>query len=225
MQGIFTRFDNDRIIMASTDGFRLSVCSGKLISPVTEPRSILIPARAASDVARIIGDQQEPISISIAPSHGQVLFHLKDIDVVAQLIDQKFPNYEGIIPKRHETRATVNTAEFLKACKLAAIFARDSQDAVRVSIKPADGAFVVAARSDETGDNQIVLDAADGGVQISGPQLEIGFNAKYLIEVIGVLDEAQLALETTTARSAGMIRPIGNDDFLHVLMPINLTRS
>lgn len=224
MTGVFTKFEGDRITMAATDGFRLSVRSGKLAEAVAEPRSVLVPARAVGDVQRIIGDQQDPIDISVAPSHGQVLFHLKDIDVVAQLIDQKFPNYEFIIPKKHDTRVIVNTAEFLKACKLAAIFARDSADTVRISVRPEDGALVVAARSDETGENQIVLDANDGGVRIEGAPLDIGFNVKFLIEALSVVDAAQVSIEATTPRSAGVLRPVGDEEFLHVLMPINIPR-
>ncbi len=225
MTGVFTRLDGDTITMAATDGFRLSVCSGRLIEPVTEARSVLIPARAIAEVGRIIGDQQDPIAISITPSHGQVLFHLKDVDVVAQLIDQKFPNYEFIIPKKYETRAVVNTAELLKACKQASIFARDSADIVRLTISAGEAPEVaVAARADETGEDISRLGKEDGVAEASGPTLEIGFNVRYLIDALGAMDKPQVAIEASSPRSAGVIRPIGDDAFLHVLMPINLPR-
>lgn len=224
MTGVFTRLEDDRITMAATDGFRLSVRSGKLLTPVGEPRTLLAPRNAVHDIQRLLGDQDEPISISLAPSHGQVLFHLKDIDVVVQLIDQKFPNYEFIVPKKHDTRVIVNTAEFLKACKVAAIFAREAADTIRLTFVPAENRLVVTARSDETGENVVELDASEGGVQITGQPLEIGFNVKYLIEVLGNLDKPQTVIEASTPRSAAVIRPLGDDDFLHVLMPINIPR-
>lgn len=143
-----------------------------------EPRAFVVPAKALNEVARVLSDQEEPVAIVLTPSHGQVLFHLKDVDVVAQLIDHKFPDYEPIIPKRHDTRTVVNTAELLKACRQASIFARDAQDTVRLHITPSDelepGKLTVTAQAGETGDNRSELEAA-----ISGEGLEIGFNVRF----------------------------------------------
>ncbi|MFN4295073.1 MAG: DNA polymerase III subunit beta, partial [Thermoflexales bacterium] len=205
LTGVLTKLEGDAITMAATDGFRLSVRSDRLTEPVSEPRTILIPAKALVEVGRVMGDQEEPVAISITPSHGQVLFHMKDVDVVAQLIDQKFPDYEPIIPKRHDTRTIVNTAEALKACRQASIFARDSLDTVRVLVKPGEelepGKVTVVARADETGDNQSELEAT-----VVGNEIEIGFNVKYLIEAFSAVDTPQTAIETTQPRSPAVIR-------------------
>ncbi len=224
LTGVLTRLEGDKITMAATDGFRLSVRSDHLKEPVGEPRTILIPAKALVEVARVMGDQEEPVAISITPSHGQVLFHMNNVDVVAQLIDQKFPDYEPIIPKRHDTRTIVNTAEALKACRQASIFARDSLDTVRVLIKPGEelepGKVTVVARADETGDNHSELEAS-----VTGNEIEIGFNVKYLIEALSAVDTPQVAIETTQPRSPAVIRAIGDDHFFHLVMPMHLPRS
>jgi DNA polymerase-3 subunit beta len=224
MTGVLTKLEGDTITMVATDGFRLSVRKGKLKEPVAETRTILVPAKAIAEVGRVIGDQEEPVAISITPTHGQVLFHMSNVDVVAQLIDQKFPNYEHIIPKKHETRTILNTADMLKACRQAGIFARESLDTVRLSIKPGEdvdpGRMTVTARADETGDNQSDLEAS-----VHGQAIEIGFNVRFLIDALSVIDTPQVAVETTSARSAGILKAIGDDDVLHVLMPMNLPRS
>jgi DNA polymerase-3 subunit beta len=224
LTGVLTRLDGDKISMAATDGFRLSVRSGPLKEPVAEPKTILIPARAVAEVARVMGDQEEPIAISVTPSHGQALFHMTNVDVVAQLIDQKFPDYEHIIPKKHDTRTVMNTADVLKACRQASIFARDSLDTVRMAVKPGEelepGKVIVTARADETGDNQSELEA-----MVNGGEVEIGFNVKYLIDAIAAVDTPQLVLETTAPRSPAVIRAIGDDNFLHVVMPMHLPRT
>lgn len=224
LTGVLTKLEGDKITMAATDGFRLSVRSGPLKEPVPEPRTILVPARALAEVARVMGDQEEPVAISVTPSHGQVLFHMSNIDLVAQLIDQKFPDYEPIIPKKHDTRTIMNTADALKACRQAGIFARDSLDTVRLSIKPGEelepGKVTVTARADETGDNQSELEAT-----VNGDGLEIGFNVKYLIEALSAVDAPQIALETTASQRPGVIRAIGDDSFLHLVMPMHLPRA
>lgn len=224
LTGVLTKLDGDTITMAATDGFRLSVRSGKLKEAVAEARTFLIPARALAEVARVMGDQEEAVAISVTPSHGQVLFHMVNVDVVAQLIDQKFPDYEPIIPKKHDTRTVMNTADVLKACRQAGIFARDSLDTVRLTVKPGEelepGKVKVTARADATGDNESELEAT-----VNGEGVEIGFNVKYLIEALAAIDTPQVALETTQPQRPGVIRAIGDEQFMHLIMPMHLPRS
>jgi DNA polymerase III subunit beta len=222
LTGVMTKLDGDKITMAAADGFRLSVCTGILKEPVAEPRAMLIPARAVAEVARVIGEQEEPVAITVTPSHGQVLIHLQNTDVVAQLIEQKFPDYEPIIPKKHTTRTVVNTADLLKACRQAGIFARESSDTMRLKITPSNGEpsqVTITAKADETGDNLSQLDATT-----EGDEVEIAFNVKYLIDVLSVIDAPQTAIETTLPKSPGLLKPVGDSTFLHVIMPMHLAR-
>ncbi|MCL5996847.1 MAG: DNA polymerase III subunit beta [Chloroflexi bacterium] len=223
LTGVLTKFDNDKITMAAADGFRLSVCNGVLKEPVAEAKTILVPAKAVAEVARVVGEQEEPVAISVTPSRGQVLFHMQNVDVVAQLIDQRFPPYEQIIPQRFDTRTIVNTADILKACRQASIFAREASDTMRLHITPSDdmepAKVTVTARADETGDNQSQLEAT-----ANGNEIEIAFNVKYLIEALAVIDAPQTAIETTAPKSPGVLKPVGDDTFLHVVMPMHLPR-
>ena len=223
LTGVLTKLDGDKITMAASDGFRLSVSSTTLKEPVAEARTILIPSKAMAEVARIVGEQEEPAAISVTPSRGQVLFHMANVDLVAQLIDQRYPDYEGIIPKKTETRMVINTADLLKACRQASIFARESSDTMRLQIKPGEdlepGTVTIMARADETGDNQSQLEAS-----ITGPEIEIAFNVKYMIDVLSVMTTPQIAFESNGARSPGMFKAVGEDNFLHVVMPMHMPK-
>ena len=223
LTGVLTKLDGKTITMAATDGFRLSVRKAELKESVAEARTFLIPAKALAEVARVMGEQEEPVAISLTPTNGQVLFHMNNVDVVAQLIDQKFPDYEHIIPRKHETRSVMNSADLLKACRQAGIFARDSLDTMRLAIKPGEelepGKVTVTARADETGDNLSEVEAI-----VNGSGVEIGFNVKYLIDVLTVIDTPQVAIETTQPRSPGVVRMVGDENFLHVIMPMHLPK-
>ncbi len=223
LTGVLTKLDGKTITMAATDGFRLSVRKAELKESVAEARTFLIPAKALAEVARVMGEQEEPVAISLTPTNGQVLFHMNNVDVVAQLIDQKFPDYEHIIPRKHETRSVMNSADLLKACRQAGIFARDSLDTMRLAIKPGEelepGKVTVTARADETGDNLSEVEAI-----VNGSGVEIGFNVKYLIDVLAVVDTPQVAIETTQPRSPGVVRMVGDENFLHVIMPMHLPK-
>jgi len=221
LTGVLAKFSGSQFTFAAADGFRLSSRTAPLEAPVPQPFEVIIPARALSELGRVIGDQKEPVSIVVTPQRSQVLFHLDSIDLVSQLIDGKFPDVNAIMPKRHDTRTVMDTAAILKACKAASVFARENSYIARVSVTPgselAPGHVTVQATSAETGDNAGELDAS-----VEGAPVEIAFNVKYLIDVLNVLGTAQVVLETTSASSPGLIRAIGDDAFTHVIMPMHI---
>jgi DNA polymerase-3 subunit beta len=223
LTGVLARFEGDRLTMAAADGFRLSVRGAPLAQPVDETIEVIIPARALGELARISADQEDWVEVVITPARNQILFHLRDIDLVSQLIEGRFPDYRQIIPSGHTTRTVLDTSGFLKVARVSHLFARDAANIVRLEVAPGDelmpGHITLAATSAELGDNVGQLDAS-----IEGDPLEIAFNAKYLIDVLSVMDTAQVALETSSASSPGVLRPIGDDDFVHVIMPMHLSR-
>jgi DNA polymerase-3 subunit beta len=223
LTGVLVKFDGERVTMAAADGFRLSVAYSKLGSPVDEPFTLIIPANSLKELQRISGDQEQPITLTLPAGRGQVIFHMKDIDLVSQLIDGAFPDYDQIIPASHATRTVVATSEMLAACKAADIIAREAAHTARIRILPDDeltpGHMVVSAMSAETGDNETEIDAL-----VDGDPVEVAFNVRYLNEVLSVIDTPQVAVETVSESNPGVIRPVGNDDFVHVIMPMHLGR-
>lgn len=219
LTGVLAKFEGNRLTLAAADGFRLSVRTAELPAEV-EPASVIIPARALAELARI-GTDEEDITLVITPTRNQVLFHAPNVDLVSQLIEGNFPDYQQIIPKSSSTRTVLNTNSFLRACKTANIFARDAANIARLQIVPggelAPGHVTIAATSAELGDNVGEIDAS-----IEGDAVEIAFNVKYLIDVLSVMDSAQVVLETTTSSSPGVIKPVGDVDFVHVIMPMHV---
>jgi DNA polymerase-3 subunit beta len=219
LTGVLAKFEGNRLTLAAADGFRLSVRTAGLPAE-TAPASVIIPARALAELARISTDE-ETITLLITPARNQVLFHTPNVDLVSQLIDGNFPDYQQIIPKSYATRTVLNTSSFLRACRTANIFARDAANIARFQIVPggelAPGHLTVGATSAELGDNVGEMDAS-----IEGDEIEIAFNVKYLIDVLSVIDTADVALETTTPSSPGVIKPVGGEDFVHVIMPMHV---
>ena len=221
LTGVLAKFNDNQLTFAAADGFRLSVRTASLETSVDKPIEVIIPSRALAELSRISGDQADPISIVVTPQRSQVLFHLTNVDLVSQLIDGKFPDYTAIMPKKHDTRTVMDTAQMLKACKAASVFARENANIARVTVTPggelAPGHVTVQATSAETGDNAGELDASVDGVPI-----EIAFNVKYLIDVLNVAGTPQVVLETSSSSSPGVIRPVGDDAFTHVIMPMHI---
>lgn len=224
LTGIRAEFKHESLTMTGTDGYRLSLKTIPLTHPIDEEFDIVIPARALSELARILGDQDEPVQIVVTANRNQILFHLNDVDLVSQLLEGSFPDVTQIIPKECNTRAVLDTSNFLKAARVSHLFARDAANIVKIDITPGDGGLVsgnlmISATSQELGDNISEIDAS-----VDGDSVEIAFNAKYLIDILNVMDSAQVVLDMVASASPGVLRPIGDESFTHVIMPMHLTR-
>jgi DNA polymerase-3 subunit beta len=219
LTGVDAEFDGDTLTLAAADGFRLAVYKLPLAQAVTQKTEVIIPARTLAELNRLMADQEEAVEITVNPEKGQAMFKLKDIELVSQLIQGSFPNYSQLIPKKYTTKAVISVADFLRATKTASIFARDGSGIVRLVVAPGaemkPGKVTVSARSEEIGDDVGEIDA-----MVEGDEAKIAFNGKYLTDVLGVLNEAQVALETTNPSSPGVLRPVGVDNYIHVVMPM-----
>jgi len=222
LMGVLMNVEKDKVTMAAADGFRLSVRKAQLSQSVKQPINIIIPARALNELARVATEGEEPIYMVVPKNRGQVLFRVKDIEVVSQLIEGTFPDYHQIIPRNYKSRTLVSTASLLKACKQAEIFAREGSNVARLDIKESRGEMQpseveISATSEETGKNETIVEAT-----VDGGSVLIAFNVKFLREALEVIKTPNVALETSAANAPGVVRPVGDEDFLHVIMPMHL---
>jgi len=219
LTGVQTEFEGSKLTMAAADGFRLAVHRANLVEPVKEKIAMIIPAKAYHELNRLMGNEDQEIEITLNSQKSQVLFKLKGIEMVSQLIQGNFPNYSQLIPQTYGTKARIDVAEFLRAIKMAAIFARDGSGIARVIVTPGAtveaGKITISARADEIGDNIGEVDAL-----VDGEAAKIAFNARYLADVLSVVKQAQVSLEVSTPSNPGVIRPVGTDNYDHVVMPM-----
>ncbi|MCL4862405.1 MAG: DNA polymerase III subunit beta [Caldilineaceae bacterium] len=239
LTGVEVKFQADRLMMAATDGYRLSIRSTQISQGLAEePLTVIVPAKSLGELARISADADEnrPVQVIVTQARNQILFQLwgkgeegrgafQRVELVSELIDAKFPDYQGIIPKSFTTRTVVDTAALLKAVRVAFLFARDNANIVRVNVLPGaagnSGQIRLSATSSEIGDNANEIDA-----MVEGDELDIAFDARFLIDVLSQIDQPQVVLETTQPTRPGAIRPVGMgaDEFLHVVMPMHPPR-
>lgn len=220
LQGVLLEINENNLSLAATDGFRISMRSAEISNSVAQPVRAIIPARSLSELARIAVNGNEAITMVMPPERGQAIFHLKDAELVTQLIEGNFPDYRAIIPPRFDTRMVISTAEFLKACRQAEIIARESNYVIRINMQPQEGgpgAVEFSTQSEEMGSGEVTVDA-----NIEGPELLIAFNVSYLSQVLEVITTPNTILETNQNNTPGMISPVGDESFKHVVMPMHL---
>lgn len=237
LTGVEVCFKEDRLSMVATDGHRLSLRSIQLDgSPVDEEITVIVPARSLSELARISGDADEavPVQVVVTQERNQVLFQFagkadeakggfQRVELVTELLDVRFPPYQSIIPKEKETLTVVDRASLLNAVRIAFLFAKDNANIISMALLPAGEEQLtsqvrLSASSSEMGDSVNEVDAT-----VEGEPLEITFNARYLIDLLNQVDEPQIALETTQSTRPVAVRPIGmgEDEFLHIIMPMH----
>ena len=219
LTGVDVVMEGDQLTLAAADGFRLSVRHLKLAKEVPERVEVIIPARALAELNRLLPEETEPVEMTFNATRTQALFKLKNIELVAQLLQGTFPNYSQLIPDSHDSRAVVDVADFLRETRIASIFARDGSGIIRIQClageELAPGKMTISARAEEIGDNMGEIDAA-----VEGDAAKIAFNSKYLQDFLQVLDGGRVALETNGPSKQGVLRPVGDDSYVHVVMPM-----
>jgi DNA polymerase III subunit beta len=220
LTGVLWRFDGDSVTFAAADNYRIAVKTIPILDPVSE-MSVVIPARALTELMRILGDTDEPVDIVLAQARNQVLFHLQSdqpIDLVSRLIDGQFPNYQSVLPKAHTTRAILDREELLRAVRPAALIAHESANIVKLQISSNGDSGIVVSANAEIGDHVGQVEAA-----VEGDGTSIAFNAKYLADVLEKVTAEQFALELQGPLAPGVFKPVGDDRYVHVVMPVRTT--
>lgn len=223
LMGVLTALDPNagRMTMVAADGFRLSVRHEPLDVPLPEPIEVNIPSRALLELARLPATEAERITVAIPETRNQILFGVGSVELVSQLIDGAFPDYQRVIPESCETRVVVGTKPMINAVQLASLFARDIGHIIRLRVIPEEGpqpaTMVVFAQSAEVGESRMEVD-----VSVVGPGIEGAFNAKYLLDVLRVVGSDQVALEFNTPTHPCVVKPVRDVDYVYVVMPIHL---
>lgn len=212
LAGVYLKTEDENIVLAATDSYRLAEKVIKLKNKVKENFEVIIPVRTMNELARILGDLNEEIKVSI--NDNQVLFAANDIEFTSRLIEGNFPNYKQIIPDDNETKAKVNKNEFLNILKVATLFARESANSINLIVKT-KGKLEVTATSTQLGDSDSVINA-----EVDGKDGEIAFNGRYLIDVLNNIKEEKVVFEMSGKLNAGVIRPEKDKDYTYIIMPL-----
>lgn len=217
LSGILVKRENDGLLLVATDGYRLSLNRYKIKFQDKEEtlnKQLLIPARVIREII-FAKEQDGKVKIYISEKNNQVVFELEETVLVSRLIEAEFPVYEKIIPSNHTTRFIFDREEMQKAVKMSAIFARETANIVKFSVK--NNKVTISANMPSVGENTVEVD-----VETTGDETEIAFNAKYILDVLTNIEEEQMVFEANGPLSPGVFKIKGDPSFLHIIMPIRV---
>jgi len=219
LTGVLTTFSGEMVTMAAADPYRLSVRHARLLERVDPPIEVIIPAKSLFEVARILQESDDAtVDVLITPNKSQVIFHTEEADLVSRIIEGQFPNYRQVIPSSFATKVLAQREELLKATRLASYFARDAANMLRFQVDPSnDPPLVITANAAEVGDNTGRVDAT-----VEGQPTTIAFNSRFVSDALQSLSAAEIALELGGPLAPGVVRIVGDDSYLHVVMPLRI---
>jgi DNA polymerase-3 subunit beta len=217
LTGVLARFEGDQLTLAAADNYRIAVKTITILDAVEET-SVVIPARALHELSRVLTDTDDPVSVVLAHARNQILFHLEGVDLVSRLIDGQYPNYQSVLPASHSTRAVLDREELLRAVRPAALIAHESANIVKLGVGLDGDPGITVSANAEVGDHVGRIEA-----EVEGDGTTIAFNARFLADVLTNVDAEQFALELNGPLSPGVFKPLGDDRYVHVVMPLRTT--
>lgn len=213
LSGILVKGEEKGFLLVATDGYRLSLKHTQ--SEEADPTlSLILPSRIFREVVSL-KDEGKNLGVYIAKDHNQILFEQGKTLLIGRLIDAEFPNYEKIIPSDHSTTTSFDREELLKAVKMCSIFARESANIIKFSLKKTS--IEVSSQTPSLGDNTVTVEAS-----LTGEENEIAFNARYLLDVLTHVNAESMTFEMTGPLNPGVFKIKGDNSYLHLIMPIRI---
>ena len=215
LSGVLVTQEREGLLLVATDGYRLSLKHHKTSDKNKEKfNNLIIPARVFRELMSI-KEETPSIDIYTSNENSQVIFHQGDTLLIGRLIEGNFPNYEKIIPTDFSSQVFFDREEMQKAVKICSIFARDSANIIKFSLKK--NQIIISSQSPQVGENTVTIDAL-----LKGEENEIAFNARYLQDVLSNIEEKEMVFEMTGPLNPGVFKIKDDTSFLHLIMPVRV---
>jgi DNA polymerase III subunit beta len=212
LNGILFECDGSRALMVSTDGHRLSKAVRTLENGPALTAGVIIPKKGLVELKRTMDGASGTCDLAIERPYAFV--RTGDITLAIKLIEADFPPYEAVIPKSSSRRAVIDRTAFAEALKRAQLMSSETRG-VKLSLRP--GALTITGDNPDIGEVKEELEA-----EFTGEAVQVGFNPKYVVDILGQMDSAQVALELNGELDPGLLRPVDGDDYLGVVMPMRI---
>lgn len=209
LTGVLLQTVGGKLCVAATDSYRLAE---KNLGPNDQEVQLLVPVTAMQDLLRIVSDFEGDVKVTY--DDQQVLFQVGDVDLVARLIDGKYPDYRKLVPDSFETTAVVKRADLLNITKVSSLFARESAGSVTIQVDEAAGTISIYSIASQLGENTAT---AEG--KITGSS-SITLNSRYLLDALHVFDGEEVSFCFNGKLEPILLKDPTSDDYLHIIMPL-----
>ncbi len=215
LTGLLVEIQDGRLTVVATDGRRMSVCMERENVPQGANIKVIIPGKMIGELERLLGNDGE---VSVYLDEAQTAFSFGNTRLVTALIEGNFPNYEVVIPKKHDKEAVINTAAFIEAVRRTRTMTNDKFNNVRFILS--SGMLQLKVVTPEVGEYEEELN-----IEYDGESVDIAFNPDFLLDILRNVDSEMVCLILKDMTSPGIVKPFTEasvDSYINVVMPIRL---
>ena len=211
----------DRLVLASTDSYRLAEGVIKLVNEIPEgARDVIVPARTLTEVNRILSifkdDVESPASVKMNVSDNQIVFSYGSVELISRTIEGVYPDYQQIVPEQFETTLTVDRQDFIKAVKTASLFSRNGLFDVTLEVDAKNEELAVKSVDATRGENKNRFP-----VDVKGGDNNVTVNYKYLLDGLNAIDDEKIVFKMIDPTNPCLLRPKGETSgYVYIVMPI-----
>ena len=220
LTGVHLTADDETLEFAATDGHRLSVV--QTVDEGGGPASTLkmnvtIPGKALRELERVlqIYPSNEPVAFQLDST--QVVFDLGQQRITTRLLEGQYPNYRQLIPKQFERQLTVDRKQLVSSLERIAVMADQRNNIVKLSFSNEAQSLTLSVEAQEVGSGLETLPA-----QITGEDLDIAFNVRYLLEGLKALPTSEIQIQCNSATSPSVLTPLGGTKMTYLVMPVQI---
>jgi len=215
LAGALLLLEKDKAVMVATDGHRLAWAERKAELKLQDAMRVLVPRKAITELARLIEQAGSDASVTFQQGDGHLIFQVAGRTLASKQVEAQFPAFEKVIAIAGDKRVSLAREALQSAIRRVSLLSSDRGRAVRLGLD--SGKLELSASSPDLGEAREALP-----VEYSGGSVEIGFNAQYLLEFLGVVGSEQVLLELKDSESQGLLRPAGEGggDYRYVVMPM-----
>jgi len=218
LNGLFVHMSQTKsglnIRMVGTDGHRLSMID-RVVDAKHKEESIIIPKKAMVELRRLLEEDAPKAELRLGFSKNHALFKRDGLVMVSKLIDGNYPNYLQVVPAKSTKKVSVSKDVFMHAVKRVSILSKEKTNAVKLQLEP--GRLVLSTNNPEVGEANEEL-----AVDYKGEAITIGFNSRYLMDVLTAMDRETISLELSDALSPCLITEEGDENYKCVVMPMRV---
>ncbi|ABR46245.1 DNA polymerase III, beta subunit [Alkaliphilus metalliredigens QYMF] len=215
LTGVLMEIEENTLNMVALDGYRLALRKGKISG--NSNHKVVVPAKTLNEVNRILNpDEEEPLHITLTNNHA--LFTAGKTKLISRLLEGEFINYKQILPKEHRSKVTIKGKEILNSIERASLLAKEGRNnLVRFVVN--DEKMVITSNSELGKVHEEI------NIVLEGEDIEIAFNSKYFIDALKVIDDEEVCLEFTTNLSPGILKPLANENYTYLVLPVRLASN
>ncbi len=206
--------EGGKVRMVATDGHRLALVERELAGDFKLKSGVIIPRKGLFELKRLL-DEAPEAEVSLGFADNSALFKKTGLSMVMRLIDGQFPEYQRVIPKEGEKQVLVKRGAFYDALKRIALLSAEKSSAVKLSLS--ENLLRITANNPELGEAKDDLEVA-----YRGASLTIGFNARYILDVLSALETDEVTLELGDEHSPGVLHAPGDKSYTAVVMPMRV---